>query len=123
MKLGIKLSFISFFALLTVSVWAQEESTTEVVKETPVIVPNVNTDNTEFAPTISADGNLLIFQSGTIDTKWELFQSEKEEGGSWSNPKPIDKINDACDFIGGPNLSFDGNTLYYTAFIEGVTES
>ncbi len=124
MKLGIKLSFISFFTLFTISAWAQEENTTEVVKETPVIVPNVNTDkSTEFAPTISADGKILIFESDRTDDKWMLYQSEQDEEGNWADPKPIDRINNACDFIGGPNLSFDGNTLYYTAFIEGVSES
>ena len=123
MKLGIKLSFIGFFTLATIISWGQED-TTSVAKETPVIVPSVNTEeSTEFSPTISADGKMLIFESDRTDGKWMLFQSILDESGNWSEPNPIDAINNACDFIAGPNLSFDGNTLYYTAFIEGESES
>ena len=123
MRLGIKIFLLGVFTLLTIVSWSQDD-TTNVVKEAPVIVPSVNTnESTEFSPTISADGKMLIFESDRTDGKWMLFQSEKEESGNWTAPQPIDIINNACDFIAGPNLSFDGNTLYYTAFIEGESES
>ncbi|MEN8249479.1 MAG: OmpA family protein [Bacteroidota bacterium] len=90
----------------------------------PVKIPVINQDeSTEFAPTISADGKTLIFQSDRIDGKWMLFQSSLGDDGKWSKPEAIDKINNACSFIAGPNLSYDGNTLYYTAYIEGKSQS
>ncbi len=114
-----KLSFIAFLLIFSFSINAQETA-----KETPTIMPMVNLDNsTEFSPTISADGKMLIFESDRDDGKWMLYQSTKDDNGNWTKPEPIDIINSACDFIAGPNISYDGNTLYYTAFIEGESES
>ncbi|ELR73424.1 Outer membrane protein [Fulvivirga imtechensis AK7] len=75
----------------------------------------------EFAPSISADGKTLIFQSNR-GSAWELYKSTLSDDG-WSAPIPLTSINEKCDFIAGPSLSYDGNFLYYTAFIEGVTTS
>lgn len=118
MKISKKLSIVLFF-LCSFSLKAQEG-----IKETPKMIPLVNLEeSTEFSPTISADGKTLIFESDRTDGKWMLFQSELDNTGSWSEPTPINTINNACDFIAGPNLSYDGNTLYYTAFIEGESIS
>lgn len=76
----------------------------------------------EFSPTISADGRTMIYESQNGD-KWELFQSILRDGNKWSTPVALTAINGKCDFIGGPSLSYDGNTLYYTAFIKGVTKN
>ncbi|HET7179811.1 MAG TPA: carboxypeptidase-like regulatory domain-containing protein, partial [Chryseosolibacter sp.] len=76
----------------------------------------------EFSPTISADGRTMIYESQNGD-KWELYQSILRDGNKWSTPVALTAINDKCDFIGGPSLSYDGNTLYYTAFIKGVTKN
>jgi outer membrane protein OmpA-like peptidoglycan-associated protein len=116
------------FTLLSVclsfSAFGQSTDSTAVNKEVPKIVLTVNQEkSTEFSPTISADGKTLIFESDRVDEKWMLFQSQMNDEGAWSDPAPIDSINNACDFIGGPNLSFDGNTLYYTAYIEGETQT
>jgi len=104
-------------------VYSQEENSFE---EPPVpVIMNVVNDpkSTEFSPTISADGTTLIFESDREDGKWMLYQSTLKSDGTWSQPTPLDRINNACEFIAGPNLSYDGNTLYYTAFIEGRSES
>jgi outer membrane protein OmpA-like peptidoglycan-associated protein len=124
MKLSIKLSVVIFFITWSLPISAQDKSIIEAAKETPTILPVVNTEeSTEFSPTISADGKTLIFESDRTDGKWMLFQSELDNTNRWSEPTPINIINNACDFIAGPNLSFDGNTLYYTAFIEGESVS
>ena len=82
---------------------------------------------TEFAPTISADGNTMIIESNQNETKtaerWELFESRKNEDGAWAIPTPINAINEKCNFVAGPSLSYDGNRVYFTAVIEGVNES
>ena len=80
----------------------------------------------EFSPTISADGRTMIFeaQKGTRkEDKWELYQSRLGPDNTWSEPVPLTSINDKCQFIAGPSLNYDGNILYYTAYIEGVTKT
>lgn len=92
--------------------------------EIPKKLPVVNEEGSiEFSPTISADGKTLIFESDRDNEKWMLYQSNMNDNGIWSQPEPIDVINKACSFIAGPNLSYDGNTLYYTAYIEGTSTS
>lgn len=87
------------------------------------IIDSLSTaDFVEFSPTISADGNTLIYETDK-GNGWELYESRKDSAGNWGTPVPLTAINDKCDFIAGPGLSYDGNLLYYTAFIEGVTES
>jgi outer membrane protein OmpA-like peptidoglycan-associated protein len=89
------------------------------------IVPVISsTKNTEFSPTISADGRMMIFESDVDKKKgWELFESRLDSAGKWSEPYAIKNINEKCDFLAGPSLSYDGNTLFFTAFIEGTTKS
>lgn len=123
MKVITKLTYLILFSCLSFSIYAQTSIISES-KEIPVMISELDIeDDTEFSPTISADGKLLIFESGSDETKWMLYESNMGEDDVWSEPEPINIINDACVFIGGPNLSFDGNTLYYTAYIEGVSQS
>jgi len=88
------------------------------------IVPGISSDKLfEFSPTISADGKRIIFESSVNEDKgWELFESQLENG-VWTKPVPLQSINEKCQFIAGPSLSYDGNRLYYTAYIEGVTKT
>jgi len=69
---------------------------------------------TEYAPTIQADGKTIIYQRNE-GNKYALFITSWENG-AWSKGVPIVKINasgDTTGLIGGPSLSFDGNTLYF----------
>ena len=109
-----------FFVLIRFHLSGQQDPT-NIRKIVPVIS---TTKNTEFAPTISADGRTLIFESDVDKEKgWELFESKMDDAGNWSTPYPIKNINEKCNFLAGPSLSYDGNTLYFTAFIEGTTLS
>ena len=95
----------------------------DMERPVPVRINNVNDPRAiDFSPTISADGRTLIFQSNRNSDRdfdrWELFQSEKNALGTWSAPRPISVINDNFEFIAGPNLSYDGNSLYFTAYVE-----
>ena len=94
----------------------------------PKRVEGISTDKfTEFAPTISADGNTMIIESNKNSTKieerWELFESTRKADGSWSELVPLTAINAKCSFLAGPSLGYDGNNIFFTAFIEGVTTS
>jgi outer membrane protein OmpA-like peptidoglycan-associated protein len=78
-------------------------------------------NSVDYAPSISADGNTLIFQSNR-DGKFNLYLSTKSNNGVWSEPKSLDKINNfgtSSDLIGGPTISYDGNILIYFATFKG----
>ncbi len=83
-------------------------------------VQEFNSSKIEYAPSISADGRTMIFESNR-GGKYELFESLLT-GGKWSVPVPIEAINnfgDSTDLIGGPSVSFDGNTLFFFASFRG----
>ncbi|MDH5397141.1 MAG: OmpA family protein [Cyclobacteriaceae bacterium] len=93
--------------------WAQDKTK---------LGPEINTGTfTEYAPTISSDGKTMIFQSDR-DGKYNLYSS-KLNSGKWSEPEPLEKINafrDSLSLIGGPSISYDGNSLYFFASDKGT---
>ncbi|MBC7450207.1 MAG: PD40 domain-containing protein [Cytophagales bacterium] len=84
----------------------------------------INTlEYSEFAPTISADGNTLIFESDRVEGRWRLYISYQVKPGEWSEPKDMDIINNRVapgDFLGGPCLSYDGTKLFFTSNMKGT---
>ncbi|MCS6823384.1 MAG: OmpA family protein [Cytophagaceae bacterium] len=82
---------------------------------------NINTnDYVEFAPTLSADGKTMIFQSNRLGS-YKLFETTYNAQTGWSEPKPLEEINNIdaeVNLIGGPCLSADGNTLYFSAIFK-----
>jgi outer membrane protein OmpA-like peptidoglycan-associated protein len=83
----------------------------------------------EYAPAISADGRTLVYQSNRGGKVWEyyrLWEAKRDTvTGFWQEPKPIEAINSKAadgDFIGGPSLSYDGNTMYFFAKMGGGNE-
>jgi len=70
----------------------------------------------EYAPSISADGGTLIFESDR-QGDWKLFESRRN-GQNWSVPTSIPKITTTFFEkapLGGPCLSYDGNLLFFSA--------
>jgi outer membrane protein OmpA-like peptidoglycan-associated protein/Tol biopolymer transport system component len=115
------LIFLSMLLILSARGWSQSPARTRIAEIS-------SAKFTEFAPTISADGKTLIFESNKNKSRvegdhWELFESRLDEKGVWSEPYPLTAINEKCNFLAGPSLSYDGNTIYFTAFIEGLTTS
>lgn len=89
---------------------------------------SINSDKyTEYAPTFSADGQYMVFQSDNNKYQaWQLYESTLKKNGKWSKPRPIESVNNfgekpteangyQTDFIAAPSLSADGQTLYFTA--------
>ena len=78
---------------------------------------NVNTENWESQPAISADGRQLFFvsnRSGGIGGK-DIWVSYKNTNGTWTKAKNIGKdINSKKDDI-SPFLHWDNQTLYYAS--------
>ena len=71
---------------------------------------------TEYAPSVSADGRTLIFESDR-QGDWKLFESRRN-GKVWSVPTAIPKITTTFFEkapLGGPCLSYDGNLLFFSA--------
>jgi outer membrane protein OmpA-like peptidoglycan-associated protein/Tol biopolymer transport system component len=80
--------------------------------------PVVTSQFNEYAPSVSADGKTLVFESNKSGG-WKLFESKLGADGKWSEPKSLDKINNqkrTIDLIGGPSISYDGNTLFFFGY-------
>jgi outer membrane protein OmpA-like peptidoglycan-associated protein len=72
----------------------------------------------EYAATIQADGKVMVIQSNVQGkaSQYRLYQYSLDENKKWVNPLSLDSINsmaDSTSLIGGPNISFDGNTMYF----------
>lgn len=103
-------------------------------------------DEVEYAPSVSADGRVLIFQSSrygvfvnalrkvpvinaegnqmAIVNKestdfFGLFEARLHKSGEWLPPVSITSINrydtGLTPVMGGPSISYDGNTLFFFA--------
>ena len=88
----------------------------------------INTEKyTEYAPTVSADGKTMVFQSNNNPYKaWYLYESALQTNGKWSKPAVIESIQKYAkqpsevngyqtDFIAAPHLRADGKVLYFSA--------
>lgn len=90
-------------------------------KNTSHKVESINTDSTEYAPSISADGKVMIFESNKTGA-YKLYESMQDSERKWGAPISIDSINnygEENDLIGGPSVSFDGNMLYFFSSFSG----
>lgn len=116
---------LSYYSTMQIS-HAQETANTtfdslEYYKNTSKIVENINTEATEYAPSISADGKVMIFESNQSGS-YKLYEALLDEERHWGKPIPVDSVNNYGndnDLIGGPNISFDGNTMYFFSSFSG----
>lgn len=68
-------------------------------------------------PAISIDDKTLIFISDR-DGKNQLYQTTQNADSTWTNPIPIESINkhqETESNLRDPSLSYDGQTLYFSA--------
>src|SRR5882724_1974174 len=115
--------FIFFAAVVLIAhsqLWGQGQQVQPAAIDSMVYYNNTkklaigNPKFVEYAPTIQADGKTIIFQSNE-GRKYDLYETHKESS-AWGKSISLDKINktsDSTDLIGGPSISFDGNTLYF----------
>ncbi len=75
----------------------------------------VNSDKWESQPTISSDGNRIIFSStrGGGYGGADLYMSEKNHLGDWGIPQNLGSTINTPLSDGSPYLAPDGKTLYY----------
>ncbi len=84
-------------------------------------IASINSDQIEYAPSISANGRTLIFQSNK-DGSYKLYAAHLSAANEWSAPESIDAVNnfgESSDLIGGPSISYDGNFIYFFATFKG----
>ena len=72
----------------------------------------------EYAATIQADGKTMILETNLekYPNRWRLFEYTLGKNGIWGMPQSLDSINNNVDstaLVGGPSISFDGNTLFF----------
>jgi outer membrane protein OmpA-like peptidoglycan-associated protein len=79
--------------------------------------PNVNTDDGwESQPTLSSDGNTLIFATARADSKSiDLYQSKKQADGTWSRATSLSKNINTDGKEKTPFLHSDSQTLYFSS--------
>ena len=78
---------------------------------------NINTENDEYWPSVSLDGNKLVFtrlQKLPIGLKQEDFFISERDSSGWGKATPISEIN-TMDNEGAQTLSADGRLLFFTA--------
>lgn len=74
----------------------------------------INTDaHLEYFPSLSVDGERLIFTRRVAGENEDFYFSSKQEDGSWSTAKPLGGINTEFD-EGAQTITADGNYLVYT---------
>jgi outer membrane protein OmpA-like peptidoglycan-associated protein/tetratricopeptide (TPR) repeat protein len=79
----------------------------------------VNTEQNEYYPCVTADGNTLLFTRLIKDAKayngrQEDFYVAQKKGENWSDVMPINEINTPLN-EGAPTLSPDGQVIIFTA--------
>ncbi|MEM9258259.1 MAG: OmpA family protein [Bacteroidota bacterium] len=75
---------------------------------------SVNTDaHLEYFPSLSIDGERLIFTRRIAGQNEDFYFSRKQTDGSWSTASPLDGINTEFD-EGAQTMTADGNYLVYT---------
>ncbi len=74
--------------------------------------PNINTPRAEYLPSLTADGETLIY-TAVVRGQEDFFISTKE-GGEWQKGRPIESLNTYLN-EGGQSISADGKFLVFTA--------
>lgn len=75
--------------------------------------PAINTSLPEYLPSLSADGQLLVF-TRVVDGQEDFFYSVRDSAGVWAEATPLHELN-TLQNEGAHCLSADGRTLLFTA--------
>ncbi len=81
-------------------------------------VPKVNTQYSEYSPSISADGRTMIFQSDFFEREKFKIVIKHKKGDDWTEPVLLNNVN--SDFLdGGCFITYDQNHLIITSNRKG----
>ena len=74
----------------------------------------VNTPHSlEYFPSLSVDGQRLIFTRRVNKRQEDFYQSDRQSDGSWSTARPLDGVNTPMN-EGAQTITADGNYLVFT---------
>jgi outer membrane protein OmpA-like peptidoglycan-associated protein len=92
--------------------FAQEAVKTPLMFEPEALPATVNTPYNEYMPSITADGNRLIFSRREGGFEW-LYEAKRVDG-EWQEAEPLEMINSVME--GGAHaISADGRLLVFTS--------
>ena len=81
------------------------------------LVPELNASEDFYDPTVSSDNLTLVFVKGRPGEGADLWTMDWN-GTAWTNLRPMETLNTEAAEI-GPDLSPDGNHLYFSSDREG----
>lgn len=103
-------------------IWVSRRSRSDEPWGPPEPLVDVNSENEETTPSISADGLVLHFASNRaggsgLRDVWVTSRSSREE--PWSTPVNVEEINSEI-IDGAPHVDASGLRLVFTRFVEGA---
>ncbi|MBN2091802.1 PD40 domain-containing protein, partial [candidate division KSB1 bacterium] len=110
--------FIFWLLIVNISLSGQGGKNQKIIefgleKAKPLGSP-INSMAGEYAPTISADGQFMIFESDRDEKyNWKLYITHKTDSG-WTHPVRLDSVN-SNQWDGAPFLTYDQNYLYLSS--------
>jgi outer membrane protein OmpA-like peptidoglycan-associated protein len=75
---------------------------------------NINSAVSEYLPSLTADGNTMVFTRRVGVRNEDIYISYKDGQGVWSTPVPLEEVNSEFN-EGAPAISADGNTLLFAS--------
>lgn len=83
-----------------------------------VLIYAANSQYSEYSPTISADGNTMIFQADFDQPKNYKIYAKQKVYGKWTKPVSLDNVN-SSSADGGCFITYDQNSLIFTSNRKG----
>jgi outer membrane protein OmpA-like peptidoglycan-associated protein/tetratricopeptide (TPR) repeat protein len=74
---------------------------------------SINTKVSEYYPTISLDGNTLIFTRRVNDTNEDFYESDRTPGGTWSKARSLPGNINTNENEAAQSISIDGQWLIF----------
>ncbi|UZR95546.1 hypothetical protein [Chondrinema litorale] len=105
-----------FFICLAPQVWSQV--TAKKLLPRNINVPFLN----QLAPSISGDGNHLVFLSDQVSSKrLNMMYSKRTGSERWTDPEVISVIDNSFEInhLRGYSISYDGSMLFFTTLKSG----
>ena len=112
-----KLFFIIMFIVFQTNVMAQ---VIHVDKVNNISRP-INSAGADFAPSFTADGKTLVFNSKRDGSSYQHIYISRFENGAWIDPIPLDSINSKYSDE-SPYITPDGEFIFFSSDRDGSFE-